>query len=193
MIVLWQRALCEKLGWPALAFISFNGITALVAKSLVSRRTKETRKYLCFKEHGVQVVAGWRGTSPPVVKARDEIVAFGAPDELQVDENGVVGGGVHLKLKSQQTSKSAATKGSSSTAVTRSKSASSRTLSFPTCAPPSARSSPANYDHVGTSRSSPTAPAVFACGSLHSRRTAASRRSLPDRRRHRALRREVRR
>ena len=26
------------------------------------------------------------------VKARDEIVAFGAPDELQVDENGVVGG-----------------------------------------------------------------------------------------------------
>lgn len=31
------------------------------------------------------------------MKARDEIVAFGAPDELQVDENGVVGGGVHLK------------------------------------------------------------------------------------------------
>ena len=31
------------------------------------------------------------------VKARDEIVAFGAPDELKVDENGVVGGGVHLK------------------------------------------------------------------------------------------------
>ena len=37
-------------------------------------------------------------TSPRLsVKARDEIVAFGAPDELKVDENGVVGGGVHLK------------------------------------------------------------------------------------------------
>lgn len=31
------------------------------------------------------------------VKARDEIVSFGAPGELQVDENGVVGGGTHLK------------------------------------------------------------------------------------------------
>ena len=36
------------------------------------------------------------------VKARDEIVAFGAPDELQVDENGVVGGGVHLKPEEVQ-------------------------------------------------------------------------------------------
>jgi UPF0176 protein len=31
------------------------------------------------------------------VRVRDEIVTFGAPDELEVDENGVVGGGVHLK------------------------------------------------------------------------------------------------
>ena len=33
------------------------------------------------------------------VKARSEIVTFGAPDELKVDENGVVGGGVHLAPK----------------------------------------------------------------------------------------------
>ena len=39
------------------------------------------------------MVRGWRGRLPRLsVKARDEIVAFGAPDELQVDENGVVGG-----------------------------------------------------------------------------------------------------
>lgn len=31
------------------------------------------------------------------VKVRDEIVAFGAPGELKVDEDGVIGGGVHLK------------------------------------------------------------------------------------------------
>lgn len=31
------------------------------------------------------------------VKVRDEIVTFGAPGELQVDENGVVGGGTHLR------------------------------------------------------------------------------------------------
>ena len=31
------------------------------------------------------------------IKVRDEIVTFGVPDEIVVDENGVVGGGVHLK------------------------------------------------------------------------------------------------
>jgi UPF0176 protein len=31
------------------------------------------------------------------VKIKDEIVAFGAADELRVDASGVVGGGVHLK------------------------------------------------------------------------------------------------
>ena len=34
---------------------------------------------------------------PDGFKVRDEIVAFGAPGELKVDENGVIGGGVHLK------------------------------------------------------------------------------------------------
>lgn len=31
------------------------------------------------------------------VKVRSELVAFGAPDEVKVDKNGVVGGGKHLK------------------------------------------------------------------------------------------------
>ena len=31
------------------------------------------------------------------VKVRSEIVTFGVPDEIVVDENGVVGGGIHLK------------------------------------------------------------------------------------------------
>ena len=31
------------------------------------------------------------------IKVRDEIVTFGVPDEIVVDENGVVGGGIHLK------------------------------------------------------------------------------------------------
>jgi len=34
-----------------------------------------------------------------MIKVRDEVVSFGAPDELIVDENGVVGGGIHLKPK----------------------------------------------------------------------------------------------
>jgi UPF0176 protein len=31
------------------------------------------------------------------IKVRDEIVTFGVPDEIVVDENGVVGGGIHLR------------------------------------------------------------------------------------------------
>jgi len=31
------------------------------------------------------------------IKVRDEIVTFGVPDEIVVDENGVIGGGIHLK------------------------------------------------------------------------------------------------
>ena len=34
-----------------------------------------------------------------VLKVRDEVVSFGAPGELKVDENGVVNGGTHLKPK----------------------------------------------------------------------------------------------
>ena len=32
-----------------------------------------------------------------LIKVRNEIVTFGVPDEIIVDENGVVGGGIHLK------------------------------------------------------------------------------------------------
>ena len=31
------------------------------------------------------------------IRVRDEIVTFGVPEEIQVDENGIVGGGTHLK------------------------------------------------------------------------------------------------
>lgn len=37
------------------------------------------------------------------VKAREEIVSFGAPGELKVDENGVVGGGTHLSPEALHT------------------------------------------------------------------------------------------
>ena len=30
------------------------------------------------------------------VRVRDEIVTFGVPEEIVVDENGIVGGGVHI-------------------------------------------------------------------------------------------------
>ena len=49
--------------------------------------------------HGVDRSSRWRQITdfPRLsVKARDEIVSFGAPEELSVDEHGVVGGGTRL-------------------------------------------------------------------------------------------------
>ena len=99
-VMLWQRALCEKLGLRGRILISKHGINGTLGGEInaVKAYTKETRKYPGFKNMEFKWSEGGAEDFPRLsVKARDEIVAFGAPDELQVDENGVVGGGVHLK------------------------------------------------------------------------------------------------
>ena len=59
---------------------------------------KATKSYSGFKGTAFKWSDGTRDHFPRMsVKVRDEIVSFGAGDELQVDENGVVGGGKHLK------------------------------------------------------------------------------------------------
>ncbi|MEA8970588.1 hypothetical protein QRY35_09085, partial [Campylobacter jejuni] len=98
--MLWQRALCEKLGLRGRIIVSKHGINGTVGGEIdaVKQYTKETRQYPGFKGMEFKWSEGGAEDFPRLsVKARDEIVAFGAPDELQVDENGVVGGGVHLK------------------------------------------------------------------------------------------------
>ena len=99
-VMLWQRALCEKLGLRGRILISKHGINGTLGGeiSAVKAYTKETRQYPSFKNMEFKWSEGGAEDFPRLsVKARDEIVAFGAPDELTVDENGVVGGGVHLK------------------------------------------------------------------------------------------------
>ncbi|HCC41170.1 MAG TPA: hypothetical protein DEQ49_14980, partial [Arthrobacter bacterium] len=64
----------------------------------VKQYVKTTREYKGF--HGIDVKWSDGGAEdfPRLsVKVRDEIVSFGAPGELTVDERGVVGGGTHLK------------------------------------------------------------------------------------------------
>jgi UPF0176 protein len=59
---------------------------------------KETKQFAGFKDTVFKWSDGARDHFPKLsIKVRDEIVAFGAADELQVDEHGVVGGGKHLK------------------------------------------------------------------------------------------------
>jgi len=59
---------------------------------------KETKTYPGFKGITFKWSEGNGNDFPKLsVKVRDELVAFGAGNELQVDEQGVVGGGRHLK------------------------------------------------------------------------------------------------
>ncbi|WP_166998809.1 rhodanese-related sulfurtransferase [Paramicrobacterium fandaimingii] len=105
-IRLWQRDLCESLNLRGRILVSKDGINGTVGGELnnVKRYLRKTREYPAF----ATMDAKWsEGTSlddtgasvdfPKLsVRVRDEIVSFGAPDELEVNESGVVGGGSHL-------------------------------------------------------------------------------------------------
>lgn len=95
---LWQRVLCERLNLKGRILISNHGINGTVGGDIAALKTyaKETKQY--FKETVFKWSEGSRNHFPKLqVKVRDEIVSFGAAEELQVDERGVVGGGKHLK------------------------------------------------------------------------------------------------
>lgn len=99
-VMLWQRAICERLELRGRILISEHGINGTVGGSLAACKqyTRLTREYPGFKKMAFKWSEGSADDFPRLsVKVRDEIVAFGAADELKVDKNGVIGGGVHLK------------------------------------------------------------------------------------------------
>ena len=96
---LWQKALCEKLGMTGRILISKDGINGTVGGSMDSAKkyVRAMKEYAPFKLMEFKWSEGGAEDFPRLsIKVRKEIVSFGAPDELLVDENGVVGGGVHL-------------------------------------------------------------------------------------------------
>ena len=98
-IRLWQRDLCESLGLTGRILISKDGINGTVGGDLaaVKRYIRKTREYAPFKPMEFKWSNGTGEDFPRLrVRVRDEIVSFGAPGELRVDENGVVGGGTKL-------------------------------------------------------------------------------------------------
>lgn len=98
--MLWQKALCEKLNLKGRILISTHGINGTVGGDIEDLKAyaKATKSYGLFKGTVFKWSEGTRDHFPKLsVKVRDEIVSFGAADELKVDEKGVVGGGVHLK------------------------------------------------------------------------------------------------
>jgi len=104
-IRLWQRTLCEALGLNGRILVSADGMNGTVGGELADvkkyiRATKQFEPFagIDFKwSEGTLDENGKPGDFPRLsVRVRDEIVSFGAPGELRVDENGVVGGGTRL-------------------------------------------------------------------------------------------------
>jgi UPF0176 protein len=98
---LWQRDLCESLGLGGRILISKDGINGTVGGELnaVKKYWRKTREYGPFKNIDFKWSEGSSDKDFPKLKVRvrDELVGFGAPEEVTVDERGVVGGGQHLK------------------------------------------------------------------------------------------------
>lgn len=99
---LWQKTLADGLQLRGRILVSPHGLNGTVGGELEDLKTyiKETKKFPGFKDIVFKWSDGAREDFPRMsVKTRPEIVAFDAADELRVDENGVIGGGVHLKPK----------------------------------------------------------------------------------------------
>ena len=105
-IRVWQRDLGAALGLRGRLIISEDGVNGTLGGDLpaLKKWARSFRSYAPFRDADIK----WsEGTGLDVdglsldfpklsVKVRDEIVSFGAPGELRVDENGVVGGGTRL-------------------------------------------------------------------------------------------------
>lgn len=100
MTMRWQKELCARLGLTGRVIISIHGINGTLGGDIENLREykREMNRSITFKD----IMYKWSdgtGTDFPrlSVKVRDELVSFGAADEIKVDDKGVVGGGKHLK------------------------------------------------------------------------------------------------
>jgi UPF0176 protein len=103
---LWQRDLAESLGLRGRILISKDGLNGTLGGELraLKRYVRKTRDYPAFAHidfkwsegTGLDETGASLDFPKLVVKVRDQIVSFGAPGELRVDESGVVGGGIRL-------------------------------------------------------------------------------------------------
>lgn len=105
-IRVWQLSLAGSLGLRGRVIVSSHGINATLGGDLdaLKRYVRGLREYAPFRGADVKWSAG-RALDDGVttalfprlsVKVREEVVTFGAADELAVDAHGVVGGGEHL-------------------------------------------------------------------------------------------------
>ena len=101
VVKLWQKTLCDSLELRGRILVSRHGLNGTVGGEMedLKKYIKETKKFPGFKDIVFKWSDGSREDFPRMsVKHRRELVGFKASDdEYEVDENGVVGGGEHLK------------------------------------------------------------------------------------------------
>ena len=93
---LWQRELCDRLGLKGRIIVSKHGINGTLGGDIENMREykREMNRSVMFKGIMYKWSDGTGEEFPRLsVKARDELVAFGASDELVVTEKGVENGG----------------------------------------------------------------------------------------------------
>jgi UPF0176 protein len=99
-IRLWQQGLAESLGLLGRVIIAPHGINGTLGGSLPSLKkyVSATKKYPGFKKIDFKWSDGTGNEFPRLsIKTKTELVAFGSPQEIVVDKNGVVNGGKHIK------------------------------------------------------------------------------------------------
>jgi UPF0176 protein len=100
MTMRWQRELCERLGLKGRIIVSPHGINGTLGGDIENLRgyKREMNKSGVFRGITYKWSDGNGREFPRLsVKVRPELVSFQKPDEIEVDDKGVVGGGKHLK------------------------------------------------------------------------------------------------
>lgn len=98
-IKIWQKNLCQSLNLKGRIIISPHGINGTLGGDMNDLKTyiRKSRSYEGFAKMKFKWSEGTGNDFPKLsVKVKPELVAFGNPNEIKVDKNGVVGGGKHL-------------------------------------------------------------------------------------------------
>src|SRR5690625_7790591 len=99
----WSSDVCSSdlsLGLKGRVIVSKDGINATVGGDVfdVKQYVRATKSYAPFKKADIKWSNGQGDDFPRLsVKVRPELVTFGTPDEIKVTDDGVQGGGEHLK------------------------------------------------------------------------------------------------
>ena len=98
--MLWQRELCQRLNLKGRIIVSKHGINGTLGGEI--EKLRQYKREMNASEVFRGIMYKWsEGTGSEFpklsVKVKPELVAFDLPDETEVNENGVVGGGKHLK------------------------------------------------------------------------------------------------